>query len=122
MSKDLEFIAEPYEVVRTVGFKFSGLNPFQEYCEFSMRLEIVRYAGASVFSPVLWKVHPLLGALMESEMRLPTSLCRASVEDTMAVTLAYVNSKGTKKESTDGSLQDQARGEATRRRHASEVW
>jgi hypothetical protein len=77
-----------------------------------MRLEIVRYAGASVFSPVLWKVHPLLGALMESEMRLPTSLCRASVEDTMAVTLAYVNSKGSKKESADGSLQGQAPGQA----------
>jgi hypothetical protein len=111
MSKDLEFIAEPYEVVRTVGFKFSGLNPFQEYCEFLMRLEIVRYAGASVFSPVLWKVHPLLGALMESEMRLPTSLCRASVEDTMAVTLAYVNSKG-KKASINGNLQGHALGEA----------
>jgi hypothetical protein len=104
VAKDLEFIAEPYEVVRTVGFKFSGLNPFQEYCEFSMRLEIVRYAGATVFSPVLWKVHPLLGALMESEMRLPVSLCRATVEDTMAATLAYVNSKGVNKDSPDSGL------------------
>jgi hypothetical protein len=98
MSRDLEFIAEPYEVVRTVGFTFSGLNPFQEFCEFSMRLEIVRYAGSNVFSPVLWKVHPLLGALMESDMRLPVNLCRASVEETMAATLAYVNSKGVKKD------------------------
>ena len=104
MANDLEFIAEPYEVIRTVGFKFSGLNPFQEYCEFSMRLEIVRYAGASVFSPVLWKVHPLLGALMESEMRLPVSLSRTTVEETMAATLAYVNSKGVKKDSPDSGL------------------
>jgi len=103
MSRDLEFIAEPYEVVRTVGFKFSGLNPFQEFCEFSMRLEIVRYAGASLFSPVLWKVHPLLGALMESDILLPVSLCRASVEETMAATLAYVNSKGVKNDAATSS-------------------
>ena len=103
MSKDLEFIAEPYEVVRTIGFKFSGLNPFQEFCEFSLRLEIVRYAGASVFSPVLWKVHPLLGALMEADMRLPVNLCRPSVEETMATTLAYVNSKGVKKDAATSS-------------------
>jgi hypothetical protein len=108
MSNNLQFIAEPYEVVRAVGFKFSGLNPFQEHCEFSMRLEIVRYAGASVFSPVLWKVHPLLGALMESEIRLPASLCRAGVEETMAATLAYINSKGSDTESSDGCLQTDA--------------
>ena len=100
MFKSLEFISEPYEVLRTVGFRFSGLNGKKEHAFFDMRLDVVKYAGALSLAPLLWEVNPLSGWLQPCAVKLPLELVRATAEETIAATLEYLNGKGATPEAT----------------------
>jgi hypothetical protein len=93
-----KFVSEPYDVVRTVGFRLSCLNGERKRDCFDMRLDIVKHADALLFAPRLWEVNPLSGCFQPCATRLPVELNRSTVEETIAATLEYLDGRGAESE------------------------
>ena len=97
-TKSFKFVSEPYDVVRTVGFRLSCLNGERKRDCFDMRLDIVKHADALLFAPRLWEVNPLAGWCQPCAHQLPADLNRPTAEETIAATLEYLDGVGAKSE------------------------
>ena len=92
--ENLEFVRDAYQVFLTVGFRYSHMGDAGVIQSFVARLEIVRYAGAEQYSPLMWEIDPDRNCLCPVDYQFPIKLDAATPEDALSRCLEFLDSRG----------------------------
>jgi hypothetical protein len=93
--QNMQFIHNPYEVVKTVGFEVDGQVKSGAFKRIRYQLDVIRLFGSDEFTAVLWQLHDEMGNLLALSVEAGGAAvhCR-TVDEVVEAVLKAMNSGG----------------------------
>lgn len=57
MFEHFDFAKNPYEVVKSIGFRMRGENQDGEPLDCEIRIDVIRFFGEQEYAPLLWQAN-----------------------------------------------------------------